>query len=301
MVSHAITTTKIDYLPCRYGAARLVFRGPQKSLDAPYVALLGGSETYGKFVATPFADRLEELTGRTVVNLGAMHAGPSVILNEPDVLRVARDAETAIIQVMGTANISNRFYTVHPRRNDRFLGASRQLAALFPEIDFTEFNFTGHLLRTLSRVSPDAFAEVEAELREAWLARMRSILAKLPRDRWLLWMSERRPDEPAGLGDADPLFVTRRMLDDLAAEGAGVIEVVASPAARAEGLSGKIYDDIERHAAEALPGPLFHDEAAVAIARALDGRGRGPSPATAPRAVGIPPNVRASRSAPAPR
>ena len=46
----------LDYFPCRYGASRAVFRGPERDLSRPYVALLGGSATFGKYVATPFAD-----------------------------------------------------------------------------------------------------------------------------------------------------------------------------------------------------------------------------------------------------
>ncbi len=44
----------LDYVPCRYGKSKLLFRGPKRKLTAPYVAMIGGTETYGKFVETPF-------------------------------------------------------------------------------------------------------------------------------------------------------------------------------------------------------------------------------------------------------
>ncbi len=56
-----------------------------------------------------------------------------------------------VIQVMGAHNMSNRFYAVHPRRNDRFLRASLGCCkTIYPEVDFTEFNFTRHMLTALA-------------------------------------------------------------------------------------------------------------------------------------------------------
>ncbi len=36
---------------------------------------------------------------------------------------------------MGAQNLSNRFYAVHPRRNDRFLRASTLMKTIFREVD----------------------------------------------------------------------------------------------------------------------------------------------------------------------
>ena len=36
---------------CRYGASRLLFRGPQRDVRGPYCVVLGGTETYGRYVA----------------------------------------------------------------------------------------------------------------------------------------------------------------------------------------------------------------------------------------------------------
>ena len=59
-----------------------------------------------------------------MVNLGCLNAGPDVYLNDPEILRIASKADVTVLQVVGAANLTNRFYTVHPRRNDRFLHAS---------------------------------------------------------------------------------------------------------------------------------------------------------------------------------
>ena len=60
----------LDYFPCRYGTSRLLFRGPRRMLDRPYVALLGGTETYGKYVPQPYPALIEAETGLRMVNLG---------------------------------------------------------------------------------------------------------------------------------------------------------------------------------------------------------------------------------------
>ncbi|MDC1223540.1 DUF6473 family protein [Ascidiaceihabitans sp.] len=36
----------LDYLPCRYGTSKLLFRGPRRPLKEPYIAFLSGTETY---------------------------------------------------------------------------------------------------------------------------------------------------------------------------------------------------------------------------------------------------------------
>ena len=51
-----------------------------------------------------------------------------------------RDA-TVIQIVSSPRNMSNRFYTVHPRRNDRFIKASALLQTIYREVDFSRVQF----------------------------------------------------------------------------------------------------------------------------------------------------------------
>ncbi|EPX82368.1 hypothetical protein Salmuc_04093 [Salipiger mucosus DSM 16094] len=157
----------------------MLFRGPRRSLDESYVAFLGGTETYGRFVAAPFPALAEQRLDRVCVNLGAVNAGPDLYLNDAGALDVAARAELCVVQMMSAQNMSNRFYGVHPRRNDRFLRASEGLQALYPEVDFTEFHFTRHMLGRLREVSAERFAQVTEELRQAWMARMTQLLTVL--------------------------------------------------------------------------------------------------------------------------
>ncbi len=262
--------TVINYKPWRHGASRIAFRGPAQQLDEAYVAIVGGSEAFGKFVAHPFADLLQAEVDVPVVNLGVMHAGLSLIADNPVILDIASKAQLTVVQVLGAQNMSNRYYSVHPRRNDRFVGASRRMKDMFSDVDFTDFNFTGHLLTALEKARHPAFDDLVIELKSAWVQRMRAILGSIDGERLLLWMSDRKPEGPSNTANGlDPLFVDRNMLEELSPCIGGIVEVVASQASRAEGLRGKQYHVSEKQAAAAMPGPTFHCEVAAALARTI--------------------------------
>jgi hypothetical protein len=127
MTYYALGAGALDYLPCRYGTSKLLFRGPRRPLKEPYIAFLGGTETYGKFIANPFPELIEQSIGRTCVNLGCVNAGVDVFATDPQIVKIASGADVTVLQLMGAHNMSNRFYTVHPRRKDRFLKPSTLL------------------------------------------------------------------------------------------------------------------------------------------------------------------------------
>lgn len=260
----------LDYYPCRYGRSKLMFRGPRRDLDRDYCAVLGGTETYGKFLARPYPALAEALTGRRLVNLGIVNAGPDVYLAEPEIIAMASRAQVTVVQVTGAANMTNAYYAVHPRRNDRFLRAEGALRSLFPGVDFTDFHFTRHLLLSLHETAPDRFATVAEDLRKTWIARMRSLLTQIESPTILLWMAD-RPPPPAGLGGlaVDPLLVDAGMVHAVRGHASAYLEVVISDRARTEGAQGKSFADMERAAAEEVPGPLAHREVAEALAHAL--------------------------------
>jgi hypothetical protein len=258
----------LDYAPCTYGRSKILFRGPKRKVAGPYIVTLGGSETYGKFVETPWPALLERLTGLPVVNLGCMNAGIDIMTDDPEVLRLCVRSRLAIVQIVGAANMSNRFYTVHPRRNDRFLRASPRLAALFPEVDFTEIHFTRHLLSELWRVSPERFALIEAELKPAWVARMVGLLEQIEGRAVLVALASvpRPPTEALG---PDPLLVDSDMLAEVTRRSVALVPVTPSAEALAEGTRGMIFSPLDEAAASGLPGPLVHAEIAMALAPIL--------------------------------
>lgn len=274
MAFHQAGAQTVDYLPCRYGRSRLLFRGPRRDLGLPYVAFLGGTETYGKFVPTPFPALCEVATGQVSVNLGCMQAGPDAWLNDPPSLDVAARAAVAVVQIPGALNLTNRLYSVHPRRNDRFLKAAPLLQTLFRDVDFTEFAFTRHMLGALAARSPEKFELVAEELRQAWRARMDSLLARLPCPKVLLWIGAEPPKpgpRAAGL-EGDPALVDRAMVDAIRPLASDYVEVVLPPPAVPDLIDGIAIAPEDEAAARGLPGPAAHLRIADALVPVLRAR-----------------------------
>lgn len=257
----------LDYAPCRYGTSRAVFRGPARDLEKPYVAVLGGIETYGKFVPEPFPALLEAKGCCQVVNLGAVNAGPDLFLEDSALRGIVAGAEAVVVQVMGAQNLSNRFYRVHRRRNDRFLGATAALRQLFPEVDFTDFSFTRHMLQALQRSSAECFEEVATELRNVWLRRMAALLALAPGRTVLLYFAGHRPPRAGRPADLhrDPLLVDAEMILQLRPQVRSYQEVIAAD----DPVQALLVPDLERAAALSLPGRAAHAEVAARLHMAL--------------------------------
>lgn len=255
---------------CRYADSRLTFRGPQTEPVGTYVAALGGSATFGKYVELPWPALLGRVARVRCVNLGCMHAGASAFADDPTVHAICSGARVTVLQMTGAHCLDNIYYSLHPRRNDRFVNATAKLRALYPEVDFTRFHFVRHLLAGLEATSYDRFLQIVAALRREWVDRMRALLRSIDGPVILLWMSDRSADLPAASvadlirGD-DPLFVDRDMIRAIRREAAGFVEVIASRDAMASGLDGKLCARSDEDSALAMPGPLFHAEAATAL------------------------------------
>jgi hypothetical protein len=220
-------------------------------------------------VPDPFPDLVEEEVGLASINLGCVNAGPDVYLNEPAVIEIARRAEAVVIQTMGAVNVANSFYTVHPRRNDRFISASPRLRALYRELDFTEFNFTRHMMTTLEATSKEKFEIVATDLRNVWTDRMHDLLEQLGKRTILLWMSDQPPGRSRGLGH-DPLLVDEAMIAAIRPKAIAYVEAVSSPEARRASLEGMAFAALESLAAAALPGPSVHRDVARQLAQTLE-------------------------------
>lgn len=260
----------LDYFPCHYGRSRLTFRGPLRDLSREYLVSLGSSETYGRFVVAPYPALVEETLGIPVANLGAPNAGPDVYLGDRGAIEVAAGAHLAIVQVVGAQNMTNRYYTVHPRRNDRFVAATPLLRSMYREVDFTEIHFTRHLIQTLWSRGPDRFAPIAEELRSLWLARMTAILLRLPARRILLWMADHAPPVTAADPTRAPALVDRAMIESIVPHAAAYVEQVASAGAQAEGLRSMRFLPSEERAAHEVPNAAVHHEAARALLPVID-------------------------------
>jgi len=265
----------LDYLPCRYGTSKLLFRGPARVLEAPYVAFIGGTQTYGKFIKQPFPLKVEHLTGVTSVNLGQVNAGLDVFLLDPVVAEAARGARVTVLEVLGAVNLNNRLYRVHKRRNDRFLRAAAELEALYPEVDFSVFNFTNHMLSHLYTTAPARFAVVERVLQRTWLRRMRQLLAQLGGKVILLRSGETAPcarscfDGPT-MTACGAALVTDEMVERLRPMVSAVVTVPLPDKPDRRMRQGMAFTSLEGAAAQAVPGPQAHTAAAQALKPVLD-------------------------------
>ncbi|SHF20155.1 hypothetical protein SAMN05444339_10479 [Loktanella atrilutea] len=265
----------LHYAPCRYGLSRIFFRGPKRRLDRPYITFIGGTETFGKFIDRPLPALVERDTGRTCVNLGCVNGGVDAFVNDPTIMATCRDADLTVVQVMGANYLSNRFYSVHPRRNDRFLRASTVMQAIYSDVDFSDFTFTRHMLTVLYAKSPERFDIVVSELREAWVARMRNMLNQIGPRAVLLWFS-REPlsdtpwDARPGKLSVDPLFITASMIDQLRPQVLDVIEAQPSDIALSMGTKGMYFSPVQTKAASEMLGIGCHQEAAAKVVAAVN-------------------------------
>ena len=253
----------LDYRACRYGGSRLLYRGPKKKLNDLGVAFLGGSETYGKFVASPFPELVGDGLGETCVNLGCHNAGLDAIIQDDTLVSICNSAKITVVQIMGAANLSNSFFTVHPRRNDRFIQASSMMERMFPDVDFMEFNYTHHLLAKMKRVSPEGYQHLVQNLQETWVVRMSQLISRLQGKVILVWFANQLPERQ--ITENEPFFVTRRMLDRVKAKAMGCVEIAFSDEVSTLGTEGMHFLGHEHEAAKKMPNPMAHQEIATAL------------------------------------
>ena len=260
----------LDYLTCGYGQSRLHFRGPERSLDNPYAVYIGGTETYGKYVARPFPSLVEEMSGRTAVNLGVVNAGIETFRSDQTVLRIARGAEYVLLQVMGPEYVSNRYFSVHPRRNDRFIRATAHLQSLYPDVDFTEFHFVGHLLNRLRRKSPKKFSRVMEECQREWVTSCVGLVRRIGRPTIAV-----RLGAPSVSQKRVYDFLDAKVLAPLEKRCVSLITVRPDQKVLAEGTSGMVFSQLDAFSASDLPNPTMHLQIARSIYKELQRSGLG--------------------------
>ena len=122
---------------------------------------------------------LERVMAR-LLSPAALVEGVDWHLSDPFLAARASRAQGFALALPPLGNLTNGFYAVHPRRNDRFVVARPPLRALYPEVDFAGFAFTGELLSTLAATCPGRFVEMRRDLTRQWLARVEQLLALMP-------------------------------------------------------------------------------------------------------------------------
>ncbi|MEP2716746.1 DUF6473 family protein [Pseudophaeobacter sp.] len=254
---------------CCYAGSRLPVRGPKRDLDSPYIAFLGGTEVFGRFVKTPLSDVSESLLKMPCVNFAGVNAGLDTFASDQALQSVARSSEISVLQLLGAQNISNRYYRVHPRRNDRFLQAQPPLKELFPEVDYTEFHFNKHLLSSLQARSEERFAEVRRHLQEVWITRMQEVITTLEGRVLMLWV--RYDLKGSAAFNHEPVLVDRSMVSALLGSTMGLVEVDVATAGIEGDFDGMIMGELDFPAAQHMLGPKEHARIGCALAEKLQG------------------------------
>ncbi len=230
------------------------------------MVFLGGSDTFGRYVERPFPRILEEMTGVTTLNLGMPNGGVDGYLTAPDLLRIASRASVVVVEISGTHGVSNCYYTVHKRRNDRFLRPTVQLRALYPEVDFTEFSFIRHMMGHLRHLCPVRFQTVQAKVQAAWTQRMAELIEAIAAPVILNWVKR----QDSAKEEMDETGITDEMVQALRPRAASVVISRPSPKVLAEGCDGLIFPMEEAvSAAHALPSAA-HWELAQILRPVLD-------------------------------
>lgn len=260
-----------------------------RALDGPYLTFLGGTAFYGKYAQSAIADQVEDATDLACVNLGILNGGVDA-MNSPDLVALANGGCCTVIEVVGAQNLTNQFYRVHPRRNDRLVSTTRLFRQVFPEVDLSEVHFTRHLLRQIQAIAPNRYETVIEELRSAWVEGMVGLLGRLSGPKILMWISPKGPvdsamDPRAGEG-LEPLFVDVAAIQAVSGFVDALIEVRETPQITARGFAGMAFPELEERAANAVPRGALLTEAAVALLDPLQGLGFGRGrQALAPRLV----------------
>ncbi|WP_420861430.1 DUF6473 family protein [Algirhabdus cladophorae] len=254
----------LDYKPCHYGTSKLMFRGPARSVDGDFIAFVGGTETYGKYVAEPFCDQLEPLLGHPCVNLGVLQAGPDAFLKDSGAMAICGQAILTVVQLPNAVNLSNRFYMVHPRRNDRFLRASTILQSIYHDVDFTDFAFVRHMLETLKETSAERFEMVVEEMQKAWLHRTRQLLEAIQGPKIVFGLRGHHLESDGGTNalGAEPVYVSEEMSFAIAPFADSLTWITPSAKAIGQGPDELQIPEGEQEAARFVMGPAAHREVA---------------------------------------
>lgn len=279
----------LNYYPCQYGVSRLRFRGPEPDLEEPYIAFLGATETFGPYLEAPFPDLVGEALGYEALNLGIQNAGPDVYLSSPDVIKLLNAAAKVVIQLPSAANLSNAYYRVHPRRNDRFLCGTEALVQLVPRLDLTEVHFTGHFWRQLAQVAPATLPHMIATVQQTWLERMAQLLARLDHMPVLLWAGRRGVPPVAQLPEHGTGLLTSKLVERLKPLSSEFIEVVPSETATSEGPREMIFASTDAQRVLHMLSGASHREIATALTTCLRPliRSNAKKPAASPDATGL--------------
>jgi len=252
---------------CQYGQSNLWFRGPPRTINEPYIACIGGAETFGRFVQRPFPAVLGARLNRPCINLGSLFCGAEALCQDPGLVQLANGAELCVLQFPDVLGQTNRFYRVHPHRNDRFVAPTQDLITLFPEVDFTEFHFVRHLISRLHTVSGPRFFEVKRELQHGWIRKLENFLSGISSP--VIGLSLDIGSSRFGDGRCDNVPIEPFMIEALSAHCIDIFRLNLRVSGEADDLEDVLFGTLQQPMAEHMIGPSAHRSIATALSRAI--------------------------------
>lgn len=224
------------------GAGEQLFRGPVPDLDAPFIAFIGGAQTFGRFVPETFADLLGQRLAMPVLNLSIGGAGPRFGLLPP-IRRILARARLVVVQFYSGRSTSNSLIdNSKSGRNsgiERATGKERPTEAVFAEV---------------FKTGDQAYiAKIVREMREDYIAAMNEFARVIGVPAVALWFSRRKPDyvteygDMFGINNLFPQLLDREVVDRVRPQLAGYVECITKV-----GIPQRLW-----RASEAVEGTLL--------------------------------------------
>lgn len=205
------------------GAGDVLFRGPIPDLGAPYVAVVGGAQTFGRFVDRPFPALLAERLGLPCLNLGIGGAGPRFALG-PDILPLLQGARLVIVQVFsGRSSSTSQFDNQRGGRNFGSVLANNRWVA-----------YEDYFRHEFERGDRELTERIVAETRDDFGFMLAELGRLLRVPAVLLWLSRRVPDYEIdwsttfGILNDYPQLIDRAVLDRVTPHFSGYVECAST-------------------------------------------------------------------------
>ncbi len=218
------------------------------------MACVGGDETFGRFLEQPYPALLEQRLGCDCVNFGSVFCGVEALSTDRGLRDLVARAHLCILKAPDIPGQTNRFYRVHPRRNDRFVEPTKDLLSLYPDMDFTNVHFVGHLLKLLQAKNDARFETVRQELRAGWVRRCSTLLREIDVPVVLLWLRVRRHHDQAH----ELVPVDAASVAELQPFCASVVEMPVSVSGESDHLEDLLFGTLQQPMAEHMLGPSAH-------------------------------------------
>ncbi|MEM0908384.1 MAG: DUF6473 family protein [Pseudomonadota bacterium] len=223
----------LDYGDAEFGVFRQSFRKPPVTPASQYISFIGAAQTYGRYVAKPFPELIEERLDIPCFNLGTGGAGPAQFINDTEVLRAINASELCVIQVMSGRSVNSRYFSIRAVRNAQVKDISPAILSGCPELKDRQITFAHDLLHLVSLENPTLYNAVVEDLRYRWVETYKRLLSVITTQKLLFWFSERTPtDTETNYGDGRelakfPHLVNQEMIDEIKG-GADAFEMCVS-------------------------------------------------------------------------